>query len=64
MFTSGGPIGLVVSHLLAGDDSLFQRVNDVVVNAGVTTVIVGQSGPRLLAFNEHTHLPRDLVTFR
>lgn len=64
VFTSGGPIGLVVSHLLAGDDSLFQRVNDVVVNAGVTTVIVGQSGPRLLAFNEHTHLPRDLVTFR
>lgn len=64
VFTSGGPIALVVSHLLAGGDSLFQRLNDVVINASVTTVIVGQTGPRLLAFNEHAHLPRDMVTFR
>jgi broad specificity phosphatase PhoE len=64
VFTSGGPIALVASHLLAGDDSLFQRINDVVVNASVTTVIVGASGPRLLAFNETGHLPRDMVTFR
>jgi broad specificity phosphatase PhoE len=64
VFTSGGPIAMVVSHLLAGDDSLFQRLNDVVINASVTTVIVGRSGPRLLTFNESTHLPRDLVTFR
>jgi broad specificity phosphatase PhoE len=64
VFTSGGPIAMVVSHLLTGDDSLFQRLNDVVINASVTTVIVGQTGPRLLAFNEHVHLPRDMVTFR
>jgi len=64
VFTSGGPIGLVVSHLLTGGGALFQRVNDVVINASVTTVIVGQTGPRLLSFNEHTHLPRDLVTYR
>lgn len=64
VFTSGEPIALVASHLLAGDDSLFQRINDVVINAAVTTVIVGRSGPRLLTFNEHTHLPRDLLTYR
>lgn len=64
VFTSGGPIALVASHLLTGDDSLFQRVNDVVINASVTTVIVGATGPRLLAFNETGHLPRDMVTFR
>jgi broad specificity phosphatase PhoE len=64
VFTSGGPIAQVVSHLLAGDDSLFQRLNDVVINASVTTVIVGATGRRLLAFNEHVHLPRDIVTFR
>lgn len=64
VFTSGGPIALVVSQLLTGDDSLFQRLNDVMVNASVTTVISGRSGPRLLAFNEHVHLPRDMVTFR
>lgn len=64
VFTSGGPIALVVSHLLAGDHSLFQRLNDVVINASVTTIISGRTGPRLLAFNEHTHLPGDMVTFR
>jgi broad specificity phosphatase PhoE len=64
VFTSGGPIAMVVSHLLTGDDSLFQRLNDVVINASVTTIIVGQTGPRLLAFNEHGHLPRDFMTFR
>jgi broad specificity phosphatase PhoE len=64
VFTSGGPIATVVSHLLAGDDSLFVRLNAVVVNASVTTIINGSTGPRVLSFNEHTHLPRDLVTFR
>jgi broad specificity phosphatase PhoE len=64
VFTSGGPIAMVVSHLLAGDDSLFQRLNDVVINASVTTVISGRTGPRLLSFNEHAHLPADLVTYR
>jgi broad specificity phosphatase PhoE len=64
VFTSGGPTALVASHLLAGDDSLFQRLNDVVVNTSVTTVIVGSTGPRLLTFNDHGHLPRDMVTFR
>jgi broad specificity phosphatase PhoE len=64
VFTSGGPIATVVSHLLAGDDSLFIRLNAVIVNASVTVVINGSTGPRMLSFNEHTHLPRDLVTFR
>ncbi len=64
VFTSGGPIATVVSHLLAGDDSLFIRLNCMVVNASVTTIINGHTGPRVLSFNEHTHLPRDLVTFR
>ncbi|MGA8987263.1 histidine phosphatase family protein [Aeromicrobium sp.] len=64
VFTSGGPIALVASHLLSGDGALFQRLNDVVINASITTVIVGSTGPRLLAFNESTHLPRDLITFR
>ncbi len=64
VFTSGGPIATVVSHLLVGDDSLFIRLNAVILNASVTTVINGSTGPRVLSFNEHAHLPRDLVTFR
>lgn len=64
VFTSGGPIALVASHLLAGDASLFIPLNRVVVNASVTTLIVGRGGTRLLTFNEHGHVPADGVTFR
>lgn len=64
VFTSGGPIAMVASHLLTDDDAAFQRINDVMINASVTTVIVGSTGPRLLALNESTHLPRDLITYR
>ncbi|MFT4187522.1 MAG: histidine phosphatase family protein [Aeromicrobium sp.] len=64
VFTSGGPIALVASHLLAGDASLFITLNRVVVNASVTTLMVGRGGTRLLTFNEHSHIPRDSVTFR
>ena len=64
VFTSGGPIAMVVSHLITGDDSAFQRLNDVVVNSSVTTVMVGATGPRVLTFNDHGHLPAADVTFR
>jgi broad specificity phosphatase PhoE len=64
VFTSGGPIGLVASHLLAGDDSLFITMNRVVINASITTVMVGKTGRRLLAFNEHTHVPTGMQSFR
>jgi broad specificity phosphatase PhoE len=64
VFTSGGPIALVASHLLAGDASLFITMNRVVVNASVTTLIVGRGGTRLLTYNEHGHVPADQVTFR
>jgi broad specificity phosphatase PhoE len=64
VFTSGGPIATVVSHLLAGDDSLFIGLNAVILNGSVTTIINGSTGPRVLSFNEHAHLPRDVLTFR
>lgn len=64
VFTSGGPIAMVASHLITGDDSAFQRLNDVVVNASVTTLLIGATGPRVLTFNDHGHLPAADVTFR
>lgn len=64
VFTSGGPIAMVASHLITGDDSAFQRLNDVVVNSSVTTVMVGATGPRILTFNDHGHLPSSDITFR
>lgn len=64
--SSGGPIGLVASHLLAGDASLWAALNRVAVNTAVTKVLTGRSGLTLSSFNEHAHLEHDraLVTYR
>lgn len=64
--SSGGPIGLVTSHLLAGDASLWATLNRVAVNTGVTKVLTGRSGLTLSTYNEHSHLDQDgaLITYR
>lgn len=64
--TSGGPIGLVASHLLAGDASLWSDLNKVAVNTAVTKVINGRSGLTLASYNDHSHVEheRRLVTYR
>jgi hypothetical protein len=36
----------------------------VCANTGVTRVITGSTGRRMLTFNEHAHLARDQVTYR
>ncbi|RHW27617.1 histidine phosphatase family protein [Nocardioides immobilis] len=64
--TSGGPIGLAVSHLLAGDASLWPQFNKVAVNTAVTKVIRGRSGLTLSSYNDHSHVEHDrrLLTYR
>jgi broad specificity phosphatase PhoE len=64
--SSGGPIGLVTSHLLAGDSSLWANLNRVAVNAAVTKVLAGRSGLTLSTYNDHSHLEhdRELITYR
>ncbi|KAA1424292.1 histidine phosphatase family protein [Nocardioides antri] len=64
--TSGGPIGLAVSHLLAGDASLWTQLNKVAVNTAVTKVIHGRSGLTLASYNDHSHVEHDrrLLTYR
>ena len=64
--SSGGPIGLATSHLLAGDASLWGRLNRVAVNTGVTKVISGSSGLSLASYNDHSHVEHDrrLLTYR
>lgn len=64
VFSSGGPISLISSQVLAGDASLFMALNTVMINASLTTIIVGQDSRRLLTFNEHGHIPKSLVTYR
>lgn len=64
--SSGGPIGLAASHLIAGDESLWASLNKVAVNTGVTKVISGSRGLTLATYNEHTHVEHDraLLTYR
>ena len=64
--SSGGPIALVASKLLAGDSSLWAVLNRVAVNTATTKLITGRSGVTLSTFNEHSHLDHDraLVTYR
>jgi broad specificity phosphatase PhoE len=68
--TSGGPIAAACAMLTeVGEEprklaAAWARFNTVVVNASVTRVVVGSTGARLLTFNEHSWLDRELVTYR
>ncbi|WP_141015216.1 histidine phosphatase family protein [Nocardioides sambongensis] len=73
--TSGGVIAALAAVLLSSGDpeaapdlptvgTLWERLNTVVVNTSVTRVLLGATGARLLTFNEHPHLPRELRTYR
>ena len=43
---------------------LWNAFNTVSANTGVTRVITGSTGRRMLTFNEHSHLAREQVTYR
>lgn len=68
--SSGGPIALACAALVdpgapaAELPRLWGSFNTVCANTGVTRVITGSTGRRLLTFNEHSHLARDQVTYR
>ena len=70
--TSGGVIAALAALLVVPAASgeaaalgpVWARFNTVIANTSVTRVIVGASGARLLTFNEHPHVPRDLLTYR
>ena len=68
--TSGGPIAAACAMLTeVGEEprrlaAAWTRFNTVIVNASVTRVVVGSTGARLLTFNEHSWLDRELVTYR
>jgi broad specificity phosphatase PhoE len=63
--TSGGVIAAAAAALIgAAGETVWQRLNAVLVNGSVTRVLVGATGMRLLSFNEHAFLPPELVTYR
>ncbi len=69
--SSGGPITLVVAELTlasaTGADAALPGVwgtlSAAYVNTGLSSLLLGRTGPRLSTFNEHTHLAGD-VTYR
>ncbi|MPZ97592.1 MAG: histidine phosphatase family protein [Propionibacteriales bacterium] len=54
--TSGGPIAWAVTQLLGGDGETWRRLNTVVVNTGISKIVVGRRGITLVSFNDHSHL--------
>ncbi len=62
--TSGGPISAVTADLLAAGRPTYQRLAPVVVNSSVTRVVSGRRGLTLVSFNDHAHLPAELLTYR
>jgi broad specificity phosphatase PhoE len=67
VFTSGGTIAAICSHLLGDHADLFPRLNRVLVNTGVTKLAVGRAGTSLISFNEHAHIDdggAELLTYR
>lgn len=66
VFTSGGPIAVILMQLLALQDSQFIELQRRLVNTSVTKLLVGPNGVSLSSFNEYSHLDhqKSLITYR
>ncbi len=67
VFTSGGPVSWLTASLTGGGLDAWQRLSKVVVNSGVTKVLAGRRGTKLISFNDHSHLETTdagLITYR
>jgi broad specificity phosphatase PhoE len=65
--TSGGPISAICAGLLGVPADGWLALNRVMVNASITTVLLGGHGASLLTFNDHAHVAGDdrrLLTYR
>jgi broad specificity phosphatase PhoE len=62
--TSAGVIGWLAASLLGAGAEQWIRLNRVCVNTGVTTLIAGRRGISLVAFNDHSHLGPQEITYR
>jgi broad specificity phosphatase PhoE len=64
VMTSAGVIGWLAASLLGAGAEQWIRLNRVCVNTGVTTLISGRRGISLVAFNDHSHLSQQEITYR
>ena len=54
VFTSGGPISSIVMNLLNIPESNLLKLNQTLVNCGVTKLVSGKNGVFVSTLNEHT----------
>jgi broad specificity phosphatase PhoE len=64
VLTSGGPIAWALTSLLDAATPTWQRLNPVLLNTSVSKLTVGRRGATAVSFNEHGHLPAELLTYR
>jgi broad specificity phosphatase PhoE len=67
VFTSGGVISAICSHLLGLPPEGYLALNRTMVNAGLTKLVSGRSGLSLISLNEHGHFEgpnRELLSYR
>lgn len=67
VFTSGGPIAAVVQEQLRLATAQAIGLNWMLVNTGITKLIIGRTGPRLSTLNGHAHLEQagpEWITYR
>ena len=65
--SSSGVIAALAARLIGLPGEGFVALNRVMVNTGITKVVVGRQGKSLVSFNEHTHVEgsgSDLLTYR
>lgn len=62
--SSAGAIAWTATSLLGGGFDQWLALNRVTINAGITKIITGSRGMKLISFNEHGHLPRSAITYR
>lgn len=59
IFTSGGVIAAICAYLLGQGSQSAKEITSILVNTGVTTVLVKDAQPKLLSLNEYSHLYQD-----
>jgi len=64
LFTSGGPIGVMVQTALGAPPASFADVNWRVRNCSITEFVFSRDRLSLDSFNSVEHLPQELRTFR
>ncbi len=64
VFTSGGPVGIAVQTVLESPELKAAELNWRVHNASVTRFTFSSSRVSMDAFNDVSHLPAELLTYR